>query len=361
MKLCYIANVNSPHVKEWLELLDEGTSVTFATIENSIDDGVLKHARIHIDEVIRPPKVTRYLPKLLQYVFLGITLVQKRDEKFAFHAHNASGYGLSAAISGQPYLLTTYGSEIFHSKAKSKLYNYLIKIVLGRSLKLTATTQAMQSHLAENFSVPANKVDVFSLGINNAFFESAPEKAFDAEKGPVWFSNRRILPLYRTLEIVDAFIAFKSNGGKGTLILLQGDADGKYFEQVKSQISGRTDIRLVRGFVDTDTIIGLLDEAHFTISVPKTDQLSSSVLEPMARKCIPIVADLAAYKILDGCLIKIANTGNFQHLLEESFRNSSNLSKSEYDLNSNSCFDEVFNRFSKNEVKYIYQKILSTL
>ena len=362
MKLCYIANINSPHVGEWLEALDGRSALAFATIEDTIDGEKIGKAKISIDEIIRPPRIFRFLPKQLRYIILGIQLRLKNKETYAFHAHNASGYGLTAALSGKPYLLTTYGSEVFHSQTKSNLYNYLVQFALQRAVKLTATTKAMQAYLEKHFSVPPNKIDVFSLGVSNAFFYTHPRaKSFDTTQGPVWFSNRRILPLYRTLEIVKAFISFKSNGGKGSLILLQGDAEGEYFDQVISHIASRSDIRLVRGFVDTDTIINLLDEAHFTISIPKTDQLSSSILEAMARKCIPILADLEAYKVLEDCSIKLVNSDGIQVQLEKVFHVTSTFTLSQYMELTNQCFETVTSNYNRASLAKKYHINLSIL
>lgn len=360
MNICYVANVNSPHLKEWIELLEVGTQITFATIESNIDEEKLCQNRVTIENIITLPSLMRKLPKQLQYIILGIIIRFNKEKNLIVHAHNASGYGLTAAISGKKYLLTTYGSEIFHASNKSKLYNLLLKFSLNRAVKLTATTQVMQDQLEQDHSIPARKVDMFSLGVSDQFFKnSISEKTWDDEQGPIWFSNRRILPLYRITDIVQAFIAFKTNGGKGSLILLQGDADGPYFEDVSSMIADREDIRLVKGFVDTDTIIKLLDESHFTISMPMTDQLSSSLLEPMARKCVPIAAAIDAYSILGDTIIKVSVSENIVQSLEAVFLSSSNMNYNDYTMQSKQCYDMVYKEFSRSIARNAYANILN--
>jgi len=213
-----------------------------------------------------------------------------------FHAHNSSGYGLAALISGHQYVLTTYGSEIFDAGQRGKFYRLLIHRVLRKALCITCTSRGMLEALTNQFGVERERVSFFSLGVTSEFTAKSVVRSFPVDRnGRVWFANRRILPLYRTQEIVEAFLRFKNNGGKGKLILIKGDSSGAYFEVIRQLVAPRNDVELVTEFLSPPEMIELLDQCDFTLSFPDSDQLSSSILEGMARGCIPVLRNLASY------------------------------------------------------------------
>jgi len=359
MNICYVANIGSPHIREWLEALEDNAEVSFATIDNKEVGEERNGYRCNIASIITVPNVFQYLPKPLRYAYLGLMLRCQRGESVVYHAHNASGYGLAAWLSGKRYLLTTYGSEIFQAGERSLLYRYLLRWVLKRSECITTSSPDMKQYLERHFPYTSGKVVSFSLGVRIAFVRTPVDKRNIGEAGrPVWFCNRRILPLYRTLSVVRAFVSFKARGGEGTLVLLQGDASGDYLDVVEREAAECSDIRLVKGFVDTETIIHLLDSADFTISVPASDQLSSSILEGMARQCIPILSDLHAYAPVTGKAIIVEQQSNFQHALERIFEKTASLEVSERQRRCVECREEVLSNFSKDNAALIYQELI---
>ncbi|MFT6909997.1 MAG: glycosyltransferase involved in cell wall biosynthesis [Oleiphilaceae bacterium] len=361
-KICYIANMRSPHVRQWLELLNSDVELSIATIDTEIDFEGLELFDFKLGEVLCIPKFLRFIPQQLRYVILGFLL---RIQNYRFdlcHAHNASGYGLSALLSGNKFLLTTYGSEIYNSATRSRLYNYILRKILNRAELLTASTPYMKTFLESHFPETEGKVKTFSLGVRNSFFCGPFErKKSKVKEGPVWFSSRRILPLYRTLEVTRAFKVYKKKGGKGSLVLLQGDASGEYFELIKREVLDCSDIRLVEGFVDTRTIIGLLDEADFIISVPISDQLSSSILEGMARQCVPILSSLEAYAPISNNVIFVRDQPNYQSALEKIFEDTAKIDSQERQRLSIKCHRKIKVEFSKDKAQQFYCDIIESL
>ncbi|MFB4371182.1 MULTISPECIES: glycosyltransferase family 4 protein [unclassified Pseudomonas] len=298
--LIFLANAGSPHVRQW--------SVCMRRL--GIDYSV---ATIHQGNLLADTRVCQYFPwllhigragELISYVLLGLWLRLRylgRRNEVLLHAHNTSGYGLAAWLSGCTFIVTTYGSEIYTAPARGGIYRRLIQAVLDRARIITASAPAMASFLQQHFSVPDNRLHAFTLGIDSVFYPDLTARialrqslGIDQEE-LVWIYNRRITPLYNTLSVATAFRDYYEGSGSGHLILLEGDCDPSYRDAVRSAVASCSAVTLVSGFLDQETLRGWLSAADFCISVPTTDQLSSSILEGIACGCLPVLLDNPAY------------------------------------------------------------------
>lgn len=360
-KICYVANMSSPHVRQWLDLLDSDMDLSVATIDTEVDLAALSNYGFRVSNVVCLPKSLRFFPKVLKYVALGLMLRFRRDGRL-LHAHNTSGYGLAALLSGKKFIVTTYGTEIYRAPSSSIYYRSLIRAVLKKAVAITASTDYMKRFLSDFCPGIGSKTYAFSLGVRDEFIStptvSEGLKKFDR---PVWFSNRRVLPLYRTIEILRAFKKFKRNGGSGSLVILQGDAKGEYVDLVRAEACGCDAVRFVEGFVDTETLINLLDASDFIVSVPKTDQLSSSILEGMARGCIPILSDLDAYAVVLKKSICIDDGFGVERSLENAFKFTQSMSSQDYESRSKDCREYVKSEFGKESAIFCYRDVVENV
>jgi glycosyltransferase involved in cell wall biosynthesis len=228
------------------------------------------------------------------------------------HAHCASGSGFVAWLSGRPYIVTTYGTEVFGARERGRLYRWMIARVVRNAALLTATTPRMAQVLHEEFGVPLARIRTFSLGIDtDQFHPVAPatratlrrEEGLPADE-PCWVINRRSLPLYRTGEVISGFQRYCDTHPHGRLVVLSGDQDPVYSRQLRELVaasphSGR--VQFVDEFLAPPQVARWLQRADFAISVPRTDQLSTSILEALGCGAVPILADLPAYAPLHAC------------------------------------------------------------
>lgn len=323
----FFANASSPHVRHWVEMRDPSIPTQIVTIHTA---GPVKEMPANVTSLAPLPKIMAKLPSTFQYIALGLW-ARFRGHRLAakhIHAHNTSGYGFAAWLSGHAYGVTTYGTEIFGADKRTAAYRWMIEKVLKNAAWITASSVAMERRLTTHFSVPMEKISTFSLGIPQPYFDLPQMPTASTDSYPTWFVNRRIHPHYDTLRVVDGFKNFARAGGKGHLVLLAGDADPTYLKQVQNAIADistpHCSARIVFQFLNQNEMIALLDSATFTISVPFSDQLSSSILEGAARGAIPMVRDLTCYDAIrpityqitadaDGCL-------QYQEALEDTAR-----------------------------------------
>ncbi len=295
----FLANAGSPHVRHWSSCLRR------AGVEHRVET-------IHENTLLADVEVKRHflwlerlgrIGELLGYFLLGFRLriLSMVGNDLLIHAHNTSGYGLAAWLSGHPYVVTTYGSEIYTAPTRGWLYRWLIQKVLSGALRVTASTASMSAFLRAHFKLSANRIDAFTLGVTPIFFydplarvERRQVLGISAQE-LVWFYNRRMTPLYNTLQVVIAFRRYFEKTGSGRLLLLEGDSDQEYLNAVLLAAKGCSAIKCLRGFISQEELRGWLSMADFSISVPNSDQLSSSILEGIACGCLPILLDNPAY------------------------------------------------------------------
>ncbi|WP_372741146.1 glycosyltransferase [Neptunomonas sp.] len=292
-KVYFLANAYSPHVRQWVYKNKE-VDIDVDVITVDIGGPVKPEANVIY---IGFPILRRF--KLLQYIYAGLYLRYSRKYIGLLHAHNTSGYGLAAYLSGRSYYLTTYGSEIYSCDHKSRLYCRIIKVVLDKALRVSSTSHKMKSYLVDKLNISHSKIYNFSLGVNSVFTNIG---AFDKDEFII-FSNRRIGELYNTNLIIDGFYKFSKRfpNVATKLILLEGDLDSKYANSVYNKInryglSNRIDI--IKGFVSESELVGYYAKSSCSVSIPKSDQLSSSILESISAGVLPIVSQLSAYKVL---------------------------------------------------------------
>lgn len=302
-----LGNPSSPHLREWLRILPREKEVTVWCIESRGECPKVDF------RIIPLPKFFSRVPSPLRYAILGVLLRKNLPVGQFVHAHNASGYGLAAYISDRPYILTTYGSEIFHRATKGFVYRKMLRSILTKASLITTTTEKMVEELVHGVGISGEKIKNFSLGVSDEF--SGGIDGARVLSSPITFiSNRRSLPLYHTLEIIAAFRKFQESCSSARLIVLQGDASSSYSDQVRTLANSTPNVSFIEGFQSQEQVKALLDQSHYQISVPDSDQLSSAILEGMSRGVVPILRPLKAYSIL----AENAQFTNETHPLEQS-------------------------------------------
>jgi glycosyltransferase involved in cell wall biosynthesis len=309
-------------------------------------------------------------PALVRYLWAGLVARRRlRATGELLHAHCAAGSGFAARLSGCPYVVTTYGSEIYDTAERGRLYRWMVHLVLHGATLVTASTPRMAEALQENFKLPAERIRTFTLGFDADVFQ--PVTPTGCEKirrqlGAVpherlWVINRRTLWIYRTAEVVSGFLRFCDDHPQGRLTVIDGDADAQYSREVRGLIDAskhRHRVTVVREFLTPAGMAQWLQAADFAISVPQTDQLSTAVLEAMACGAVPLLSDLRAYDPLRDCApirrISDCTAAGFTRMFAETSR----IPQDELARQQGACARFVSEHFSEesilDEVRALY-------
>lgn len=352
-KINFLAHQHSPHVLYWVRLMERSDFTTeIYSLRHRTDNSALFIKNSHYIE----PNFFRFFPASVRYFVCGLYLRLSRfiGKGMGFiHAHNASGYGFMAWLSGDLYGLTVYGSEIYDAPNRGLIYRIIMKSILRKSLFITSSCSQMTNVLIREFGVDAKKIKEISFSVPEVFTYSfvlrkkmrSELKIGESER--VWVANRRISPHYNTLDLIQAFNLFSLTNPKGILILLQGNSDFEYFKHVVVESDQNHRIKLIQGFLSQEDLNSYLCASDFSISIPNTDQLSSSILESMNCKLIPIINDLPAYEqIKDVAITLDLHSCNMVECLCQVFETTSMMSEEELEFGKNESHTFVVKNFS---------------
>ncbi|EHI9239502.1 glycosyltransferase [Vibrio vulnificus] len=361
-RLVWLANPYSPHVRHWLEVIKIGfgskKQVDIFHIHHA-DRSVELSQYEFVNYTCPVPNFMKLMPSYFQYIFLGFYLKLKFRKLQIVHAHNSSGYGLSALLSGKTYILTTYGSEVYKATSEScnLIYKNLIKKIIKNAGAITSSSIQMTLAIKKLWDHP--NVYEFSMGVSESFFFSEELRLQTRRElgipnnAIVILSNRRITPLYNINIILEAFNEVVRERNNIYLIQIEGDSDKTYAHEIINDLHIRNFIFL-EGFLRQSYLNELLCASDYTISLPNTDQLSSSIIEGLACESIPILSDIKAYEPLNKVSIKSEIKVDslvviFNEVLDGVY--SEKLTH----------IDEVLNKYSIYNASEVYQGILNDI
>lgn len=305
LKICLIGSAQSIHIQRWGAFLaSRGHEVHIL----SNFSGQVRGAKVwplcnkkrygNLAYLLSLPRVYR----LLRMLHPDIT-----------HFHYIGGSSLYSLVLNHLELpavvVTPWGSDIYSKQIPIK--KMFIKRLLERADEVLTTSESMSDVIRESFGIDPVKIVTYSWGIDLKLFRpvlqeervelraklNIPRESF------VIFSNRSMAPLYRIELIINAFLKAQRRSPDLFLVVLEGPAGDKlknnYQKHIRKLIANaRGKIKLLEGFVPPDLISKYLAISDTVVSIPVSDQKSTSVLEALASCPIVILSNIAPYRKL---------------------------------------------------------------
>ncbi len=308
MKICYLANADSIHTQRWVKYFaDKGHEVHLIS-PRPFGDCNIENVKLHLLKRLHPQ--IRFI-SFIANLPLEIIQVRKLIKKIKpdiIHAHYIADYGFHAALTNfHPFILSAWGSDVLVTPKKSFIVKMMVEYALKKADTVTTTAKFMGKYLTKEFGLPENRIVRIPWGIDLKIFhrgyeeevKKLREKLEIKDNSPVIISNRAIHPKYEIQTIVEAIPHITKKHPNATLIFIRGNGDKNFEKIIKKRISELgidSNIRFIPRFISPKEMAVYLDTSDILISIPKTDQFASSVMEGMACGAIPIVSDIEAYK-----------------------------------------------------------------
>lgn len=224
-----------------------------------------------------------------------------------------AGAVLAAVVSARLLVVSPWGSEVA-SAAGHPLRRTITGVALRRASLVLTTSKAMASDVVNRFGAEPERVRVVSWGVE----PDARSPLGPVERRRVRLSHglppealvvlgiRSLGETYRSAELVRAFAAAKP---PMHLVLLRGyiprdAAAERRFERYRAEVLAITE-RLTPAswtFVDVPlnsaSFWSLLGASDVAISIPRSDQRSTSVLEALGMGLSVVGSDIPAYREL---------------------------------------------------------------
>jgi glycosyltransferase involved in cell wall biosynthesis len=283
MRILFIADAGSIHTRRWAEYFrDKGVDVHIASFRLYEIHGVT----VHVLPTFGLGKLgyffaLRILPKL--YASLRPDIV---------HAHYVTSYGFLAALSGfHPLIVTAWGSDVLISPKESRLMRYFARYALKHADVVTTLADHMNASVVE-LGIPPDKITATPFGVDTQLFAPAPPDA--SPHIPLkLICTRNFEPVYDVDTLIRA-VAKVISGGRQLDVDLVGDGPLRQSLVDLVQALGIESHVRFHGFVEHNTLPGLLAGADIFVTPALSDGNNVSLNEAMACGCFPIATNIPA-------------------------------------------------------------------
>jgi len=314
MRICLLADSRSIHTHRWVEhFVDRGHEVHLVT------KGQLNNHNIKNIHLYSLKEISTNMPFISYYLNLFYCVIQVKKiindiDADILHSHYVSNYGIIGALTGfHPFVLSVWGSDILKDPQASNRTKRLVSFALKRAEMTTTTAEFMKGHLMKSFDLNESKILRIPWGIDLNIFHRGYEKETKALKeelgiesiAPIILSNRSMHPNYEVESIIEAIPSILVSDPKTRFIFMRGYGSLEYEYEMKLKVRKlgiQDNVIFISENVTPSNMAIYLNLADIFISIPKTDQFASSIMEGMACGAIPIVSNRKVYKqyLVDG-------------------------------------------------------------
>lgn len=213
-------------------------------------------------------------------------------------AHGAGRAGLIARLLIDPHpFVIVYGSEVVEANERGWLSRTLTTRTVSAASGLAVATPAMLPPIEALVPGATDKTRIVGMPVDWARFGAGVPRR--GPETPRVLSVRRMLPLYRIVEIVEA----ASQIPDMQLSLLRGAVTDTepYADEVDRTVARfLPDTEVLTDFFDVDGLVDQYSRTDVAVSVPEHDQMSVGMLEALGAGCTAVLSDLPSYTFLRG-------------------------------------------------------------
>ena len=301
MRILLLANASSPVLRSWVKL----------GINNELFLVSIRDRGSQVPSNVNSLTIKSKFGTIFSYfkLFLKLPKIIKHFKPDLILSHYAITNGFIAHLNRfKPHVISVYGSDVYQSKA---YFKPIISLVLKGVNKIIVSSEAARNYLLAKYKIEEEKIIVQSWGIEENIFNTKRKESrtfstelleeFNIDKSDKFiFSSRCINKIYNQHIVVKAFGEFAKLHPEFRLLMLYCFRyDREYLERIHkiANENGVEDkiIWITRGLTAKEMSV-LFSLSDVFITVPKSDQLASTLLEGIACGCIPIVSNLPAYK-----------------------------------------------------------------
>jgi glycosyltransferase involved in cell wall biosynthesis len=357
MKICYLGNAKSIHIKRWIKYFaDKGNEVHLISLrpEGSNDFGKVK---LHLIKKIKhAPTFTSHLLNFLPVLYQMKMLIKKIKPDI-LHAHCVGGYGWLGALSGfHPLIITAWGSDVLIDP-KSKIKRPLIKFALKKADLITCDGDHMREAMIK-LGADSSKIQIIYFGIDTKKFSPGSKnenliRKLKIQNCPIVTSLRNLEPIYDVETLIKAIPLVLKEIPNVKFIIIGEGSQREYLMNLAKSLNVFDTIRFV-GQIPNNEVPRYLNLADVYVSTSLSDSTSVSLLEAMACGLTPIVTDVGENR-------KILKDGKQDFLIP--VKNPKILAKRIIYLLINKEFREKIGRFNRKIIqeKYDYYKEMAKL
>ena len=299
MRICLIANPNSPHTRRCVESLfrrgHELHLIGEHALERDSPSGCVFHdltRRINVRKV-------RYLTWAL-----AVRSLVRRIRPDIVHALGVASAGWLGAGSGfHPFMVSAMGSDLLLLGRRSIAHRMLSRWAIAQADHVACISQELAAR-AGRLGVPAERIDVLCWGVDVQVFHPLPDRRGIREKlgvedVPTVLSIRAMREIYHPLDLVRAIPGVLAAVPTARFIFFTYNADPALLARVQAVVAEQGVAHAVTYVGSLSGDLAIADYyrvADVAVSVPESDGTPFSVLEAMSCGTPVVASDLPSLR-----------------------------------------------------------------
>ncbi len=307
MKIMFLSDAASIHTARWTRYFASRGHVVHLLSFNSFIDPPPNGVKLHRLKYLHSMPIVSSPINLLLGV-LQIRSLARIHRIDLLNAHYLSNYGVLGSLSGiHPFVASAWGSDVLRLDKDTSARKFLIVFCMRVADAVTTTAIETRDYILNAFNLNPSKVVRIPWGIDLGIFHRGYadeviilKKSLGLEpEMPVILSNRTMSENYTIDSIVNSIPKVLSEHPNAVFLFIRGYGTPEY--EKKMNLKARDmgilkNIRIISKLIPPEEMAVFLNASNAFISLPKTDQFASSIMEGMACGSIPILSNLSVYK-----------------------------------------------------------------
>jgi len=331
MKICFLANSESIHIQRWVKYFTDTGHEVHVISDSSNDKIDIENVIFHQLKSINSNKnsVTFYITLIINVVYINYLIKSIKPD--ILHAHYVIYYGFYGVLTFfHPLIISVWGSDVLKVPDESLIAKYIVRYSLKGADKITTTAEFMGDHLFDKFKLEKEKIIRIPWGINTNIFHqkySSKEKELKEYLGigdteTIVISNRSMAPQYNIDKIIEAIPYVLKSNPNIVFVFIKGYGTTNFEKEMKlkaKKLEIMNNVRFVSKNITPKEMAAYLNISNMFVSITKTDQFASSIMEGMACGLVPIVSNIDVYHqyLSDNSNALFVNPDNPQDLAEK--------------------------------------------
>lgn len=305
MRICLVGVGTSIHLQRLANnLAESGHEVHVVTMAlTPTPGGFSASVRVHelasivrqLQRLPRPISVAAWLASALVWV-LQLRLLLRRIRPDVLNAHFVTIWGFLAAYSGyHPFIMTTWGSDIFRDPVQHPIIRLVAMNILRRADVVVCDSRTMEDAIVR-LGIDHAKIRRVGFGVDTKVF--TPSRRSDhfaqgfGEINPhLVVSIRNLRPVYSVETLIRA-VPLVLSDVPSALFLIGGEGEQEgYLKSLAETLGVAENVRWL-GYIPHSQMAELLASCDVYVSTSVSDSTSLSLLEAMACQVVPVVTDI---------------------------------------------------------------------
>lgn len=291
-RVCYISPISIHTLRYLEEFHRRGYSTSIIADSNTWVAPTPASTSMYRLPTATRRNLPRYLSNLLQ-----ITRILKNIKPDLVHLHAQHAYSQAIILSGRPYILTSWGTEVLTLPKENPIIKILAKTAATKASRVTVDAN-MLKRMWTRQGISEHKIEIIPFGVDRDIFNPKIDGS-KVRKNLAIKPNETVListrALYNHHYDVETFVRampliLKTHRNVKFIIKGKGPLEN-YLKTLAEKLGVSQHVHFV-GYVEHKEMASHLTAADIYISTCYADTTSVSLLEAMACGLAPIVTDI---------------------------------------------------------------------